>query len=84
MSEVLDYKISKRTIEPGWAEIRIVMQRKIPDSPDFDLLGQAARTKLQKTIVAMAAGMANMLGDEKFEEMCVRFGKKHGLLFIGS
>lgn len=79
---MLDYQISKKTIEPGWAEFHIVMR--FPQvTPDFDLMGQAAKTKLTKTVVAMAAGMANMLGDTKFERLCIRFGEKHGLLLTG-
>ena len=76
----LAFAITKTTIAPGWAEIRIVTKRPLDDTPDFDLMGEAARLKIAKTVVSMAAGIARVLGDEKFERLCVKFGRKHELI----
>jgi hypothetical protein len=76
----LEYRISKTTTRPGWAEIHIVTRRPLEDSPDFDLMGEAARMKIAKTIVSMVSGIAHVFGDEKFEKLCVKFARKHGLI----
>lgn len=77
---MIEFKISKRTLEAGWAEINIVTRRALNDTPDFELEGEPARLKIAKTVVSMAAGIALVLGDERFEQLCVKFARKHKLL----
>lgn len=75
----MDFRITKKTLAPGWAEITIVTRRGYNDSPDFELTGEPARLKIAKLILSMAAGFGTAFGDDRFEELCWKFARKHKL-----
>lgn len=60
-------EFQKRTLEPGWAEVRIVMQRPGDDSPDFTVTGEDARLRWIKLVLSTASGIAHMLHDHETE-----------------
>jgi hypothetical protein len=60
------FEFCKRTIEDGWAEYRVAMERARGDAitaPDYELSGEQARLRFAKFVLATAAGIAHSMGE---------------------
>lgn len=64
-------EIQKRTLQRGWTELRIVLNR--PDTPDFKYEGDEALMHIAHFVLSFAAGMAHSLGAHGFEYSCRAF-----------
>lgn len=76
---MINPKISKTTIEPGWAEVRMTMPRPVPDVPDFKVSGEEARIKMAKTMLAFVAGLARTHARGLLEEECIALAYELGM-----
>lgn len=61
------FEFSKRTVAPGWAEIRVITPRSVPDTEDYQLAGTQARLAIAQFICSSAAGIAHQMGKPELE-----------------
>lgn len=73
----MEYRITKRTLGPGWPEITIVMRR--PDTPDYSVSGDVARERIAHTFLSGAAGIASGRGDVKLARRLKSLGVEMGI-----
>ena len=61
-------EIAKRTVAPGWTEIRIVVAR--PDTPDYKAVGDEAALAIAHFVLSFASGLGSSRGAHAFADAC--------------
>lgn len=61
-------EFEKRTIAPGWTELRLVIAR--PDTPDYRAVGHEAALAIAHFVLSFASGLGQSQEQHAFARAC--------------